>query len=106
MLDLFDPDRGRITGIDRAVFEAIAERVDRLAIEAEVLRAVIDDRHAGEVAAATVDEWRGSAKLVYELARASLQLEVAALGVHAGSVRALYETAGAVIGVERAAQFG
>lgn len=105
MLDLFDPNRGRVTGIDRAVFEALVERVDRLADEAEALRAVLDDRHAGEVAAATVDEWRGSAKLVYEISRAALQVEVAALGLHAGSVRGLYRTASAALDLERAVQF-
>ena len=96
---------GRLTGIDRDVFEAIVARVDELAEEAERLADVVANRHVGEAADATLDEWRSSARFVYELSRAALETEAAALALHADSVRRLYAEVGVALELERLVQF-
>ena len=98
-------ETGRLTGIDRATFESIVERVGELAEEAERLRGVIEERHLAEAAGAAVDSWQSSAAFVYDVCRQALELEIGGLALHAGSARTLFEAAGYALELERGMQF-
>lgn len=108
MLDLFEiwgPDHGRVTGIEREVFEAIVARVDELAEEAARVGRVVRDRHVEQLRSAEVESWQSSAQLVYEISRAALALEMELLAVHLFGTHALYVLAGEQLDTERVWQF-